>query len=265
MAEYTSQYLARLYDNHLGYVAKRDADSPEYVQWREEVTYWKIPNLMAQLPTGIQISSICEVGCATGELLCLLPVDVPLNRRIGLDISSKNVAVARQRFPEATFLEEDIFTYSGETFDLMVLSDVVEHVPDDVGFLVRCSEMATHILLNLPLESCLMYRHRAFGPQDHAGHLRAYSLQEGLNLVEQAGLKCRSWSVRWFVDQQIFYTHRRRRYFSPSASLPLRRRVKYYVTGLALLSKAFRHWYFSANLFALLEEVEASRFCDGQQ
>lgn len=256
MVEHNSQDLAGLYDNHPGYVAKRDVDSPEYVQWREEVTQWKIPGLMAQIPAGIQVGSVCEVGCATGELLCLLPVDVPLNRRTGFDISPSNVAVARQRFPEATFLAEDIFTYSGGAFDLMILSDVVEHVPDDVGFLVRCCEMATHILLNLPLERCFVFRHRAYGPQDRAGHLRAYSLQDGLRLIRQAGLRCRSRAVRWMVDQPVFHAHRRRRYFSASVSRSLGRTVKYYVTGLALLSRSFRHWYFPSNLFAFLEKAE---------
>lgn len=89
-----------------------------------------------------------------GEFLCWLPINVPLDQRTGFDISPKNIEVARQRFPDANFFVQDIFTYEGEPFDMVILGDIVEHIPDDVGFLRRCAQLGRYILLNLPLENC---------------------------------------------------------------------------------------------------------------
>lgn len=244
------------YDQHPSYIAKRDSASPEYARWREEMLQWKIPNLLGQIPERLHFDTICEVGCATGELLCLLPVDVPMARRTGFDISSQNIKVARQRFPEASFFAQDIFTYSDSTFDLVILSDVLEHVPDDASFLRRTAELGRYVLLNLPLEKCFVYRNRRYGPQDYAGHLRAYSLQDGLRLIRRAELKCRSAMVRWFVDLPLYRAHRRAKYFSDTTPRSLIRALKFYLLEVVLLSKAFRHWYFPANLFAFLEKCK---------
>ena len=250
-------HLSEFYDQHRGYVAKRDDKSPEYRQWLNEVLEWKIPNLAAQMPDDVRVDTICEVGCATGELLCLFPLSVRLEQRVGFDVSSENVRIAQQRFPQAQFASKDILNYSGDAFDLLILSDVLEHVPDDVAFLTKCSQIARYVLLNLPLEKSYVNRNRECGLDDRSGHLRAYSLEDGLQLVSDVGMQLRTRAVRWFVDQPLFRTQRRSRYFGTGATRSLARLAKFYLTGIPLLVPAFRHWYFPANLFAFLETVSA--------
>jgi 2-polyprenyl-3-methyl-5-hydroxy-6-metoxy-1,4-benzoquinol methylase len=50
-----------------------------------------------------------------------------------------------------TFLAADASSDS-ETFDVMLLLDVLEHVPDPVGFLKSVRHKAPTAIINLPLE-----------------------------------------------------------------------------------------------------------------
>jgi SAM-dependent methyltransferase len=72
--------------------------------------------------------SILELGCGTGDLLHALK---PL-RGVGVDFSEKMAEIAREEYPDLEFRVEDIEELEpwGETFDVVVLNDVVGHLCD---------------------------------------------------------------------------------------------------------------------------------------
>src|SRR6185295_5120577 len=77
-------------------------------------------------------ASVLEVGCATGELLnALTPA-----RGVGIDLSPAMIEQARQKYPhlqfEAAALEK--WDAQGETFDCIILSDVLGFVFDILAF-----------------------------------------------------------------------------------------------------------------------------------
>lgn len=86
--------------------------------------------------------AVLDVGCG-GGLLC-----EPLARLganvTGIDLSSRNLAVARQHAAalgiDATYREAAVeeLAAAGETFDLVCVMEVVEHVADMPGFLGVC-------------------------------------------------------------------------------------------------------------------------------
>lgn len=176
-----------LYDAHPEYVARRVGGSFEQAQVDIEVRLFKLPNLMALLPAGMQLGSVLEIGCATGELIAAVPVQAG-GRRIGLDIAAGNIAAARARFPAVEFHCGDFRTLTLPPVEAVVLSDVLEHVPDDAAFLRDAAALGQQVLLNLPLEDNWLNRGRAYGPDDASGHLRKYTLTEGLDLIAKAGL-----------------------------------------------------------------------------
>jgi SAM-dependent methyltransferase len=94
---------------------------------------------------------VLEIGCATGELIAAMPVR-PGGRRVGIDISEANVRAAQARFPDVEFRCGDFRALTGSGFDVVLLSDVLEHVPDDAAFLRDAAALADTVLLNLPLE-----------------------------------------------------------------------------------------------------------------
>ena len=72
--------------------------------------------------------SILELGCGTGDLLnALNPI-----RGVGIDFSSKMLHIAEERYPNLEFRKADIEEIDGwgETFDILIMSDVIGHLMD---------------------------------------------------------------------------------------------------------------------------------------
>jgi SAM-dependent methyltransferase len=73
-------------------------------------------------------ASVLELGCGTGDLLSGLNP----SRGVGIDISSEMVNVAARKHPELEFRQGDIDKLHPweETFDFLILADVVGHLQD---------------------------------------------------------------------------------------------------------------------------------------
>lgn len=200
--------FSSLYDGHPDYVARRIFGSVEQQQIDLEVRLFKLPNMLRVLPTGLPLRRIVEIGCATGELIAAMPVD-PGGERIGIDISQANVAAARERFHGVSFFCGDFRTVELSSFDVVILSDVLEHVPDDVDFLRDAAKLGSIILVNLPLEDNWLNCWRPYGPDDVSGHLRRYRLTDALALFERAGLEVINHSRVW-VHESSAHTARQK-------------------------------------------------------
>jgi len=186
-----------LYEENEEYVRRRDPASFEARRTEIEVRKFKAPNLAALIPGDFHATSVVEVGCGTGELLAeLVQHRIPGTRGIGFDLSPSNIAAARARYPSLEFRHDD-FEHSGLRADIVVLSDVLEHVPDDVAFLRAASALGSLTLINLPLEDNWLNSRREYGPQDASGHLRRYTLSQGLELITHAGLSTIAWRRIW--------------------------------------------------------------------
>ena len=97
---------------------------------------------------------------------------------------------------------EDVqrLTYADASFDLVTHCDVLEHVPDDIGFLRDAAALAETVLINLPLEDNWLNAGRSYGPTDVSGHLRKYGLTDGFRLVAQAGLEIAAHAQVWIHE-----------------------------------------------------------------
>lgn len=243
----------KLYDVHDQYRALRDTSSPRYQLYKIEVEQWKIPNLHAVIPSWFQYRSIAEVGSATGELIAHFP---PLDsgiRRFGFDISRQNIQCSRERFPEVTFFEQD-FRDVDIKVDLVILSDVLPHVPDDVRFLASLRSLSPFIVMNLPLEKCWLYRKRKYGLEDYALRLRAYDEQDAQRVIDGAGFKMLNSRVAWFEEQPCYHKHLRlRRTALPS---PLIKKVLQFGYDILLRNRWLRRRYLPRFLFCFLKASE---------
>ncbi len=191
--------FSALYDDHPDYVARRLGGSFEQAQIDIEVRLFKLPQLLRLLPDRHALGSVLEIGCATGELLAAWPLRAGA-RKVGIDISAANVDVARARFPQIEFRCGDFRVLPPERFDAVILSDVLEHVPDDTAFLRDAAARGAVVLLNLPLEDNWLNRTRRYGPDDVSGHLRRYTRDDGLALLERAGLEVIAHSRVWMHE-----------------------------------------------------------------
>lgn len=191
-----SQDFSALYDEHPEYVARRANGSIEQAQVDIEVRLFKLPELMKVLPTGLRFRRVLEIGCATGELIAA----VQAAQRVGLDISASNIAAAQSRFPSVEFHCGDFRNGALTGFDAVFVSDVLEHVLDDAEFLRDAAQLGEVVLVNLPLEDNWLNDRRAYGLNDVSGHLRRYSLADGLALFDRARLDLISHSQVW-IDE----------------------------------------------------------------
>jgi SAM-dependent methyltransferase len=247
--------FAALYDAHPDYVARRDAASYERQLVDLEVRHFKLPQLVALL-RGERLSSVVEIGCATGELIAAFPLAEPRGRRLGLDISPRNIAAARARFGHVEFQAGDFRRFELPRFDAVLLSDVLEHVSDDAAFLADAAALAPRVLVNLPLEDNWLNRGRAYGPADVSGHLRRYDLAQGLDLVARAGLRPVNWSRVWIHEtpaEGLRRDLRARHVGQAYAGGAIGRRLRQAVFGLATTVRPLVRALFASNLFVLAQ------------
>jgi SAM-dependent methyltransferase len=100
---------------------------------RRNRTYYRLLKQLYrfQIPARARV---LEIGCGSGDLLAELEPAVG----VGVDVSSRMIKLARSRYPELRFEQVAGERLElGETFDYVVLSDLIPFVHDLVGLLER--------------------------------------------------------------------------------------------------------------------------------
>lgn len=119
-------------------------------------------------------SLIIDVGCGTGANLAALAADY---RCIGIDTSEEAVRLARERFPAVEFRHgraPDDLADCIQDAQLIMLNDVLEHVPDDFQLLssiLAAARTGTRFLLTVPADMALWSVH-----DESFGHYRRYDM-----------------------------------------------------------------------------------------
>ena len=174
-----------------------DKIAGEYDRWKEKSEYYY--RLLAEIyreriPGGV---SVLEVGCGTGTLLHALRP----SRGLGVDISPAMVEIAAAKFPSLAFRVADAEKFdTGETFDFVIVPDVVEHL-GDVGAMFRSARRACHaesrvIVTSVnPLWAPVLHLAERLGLKMPEGEhrwlsavkLRRLAAEAGLDLAESSG------------------------------------------------------------------------------
>lgn len=91
---------------------------------------------------------VLELGCGLGDLLSA----VEPSHGVGVDWTPATIEMARERHPGLTFHEADVNTWSSnEKFDYIILSDLVNDLPDVQALLERLHEVShprTRLVIN---------------------------------------------------------------------------------------------------------------------
>ena len=135
---------------------------------------------------------LLTLGCGKGQLEAILPPDVPC---VGVDIDPEQIRLAREinEGLEREFFVSDVFEYEpGRTFDCVLLSEVIEHVEDDVGLIERAYGMAErYLIITVPNYQRLLNRWNSFFGLEKTflaeDHLREYDLTALQGIVRGQG------------------------------------------------------------------------------
>lgn len=130
---------------------------------------------------------VLDCGCGDGSLLSVVAARIPCGELHGTDIAD-NVPVQHAGMPihfQCQDLGQPVPRCMHGIYDLVLCSEVIEHVPNDEMVLRNLRDVATPgATVVLTTQSGNIYKTEQF-----LGHLRHYRLSDLCARVEEAGLK----------------------------------------------------------------------------
>ena len=140
--------------------------------------------LIWRMVAGLRFSSVLDVGCGQGS-----PLQDLARRRsdlelCGVDFSREAVELARRRMPDASFEVLDLTqAHLSRCFDLVVCTDVLEHIPDDRAALGHMRAMCGRWCLVASIQGQMR-------PSEvRVGHVRNYQRGELRSKMQEAGFE----------------------------------------------------------------------------
>jgi 2-polyprenyl-3-methyl-5-hydroxy-6-metoxy-1,4-benzoquinol methylase len=150
-----------------------ECESPTY-QMRKKIILMTIEQLF---PARGEYTCL-DVGCGTGDY------SFELSKRnfrvLGFDFSQYAIDKCKQKaqtldIQNVHFYSDNIFQFStSEKFDLILISEVLEHIHDDMAILKKYSDYVKssgYIVVSVPFDQKLWSYE-----DEHAGHVRRYTL-----------------------------------------------------------------------------------------
>jgi trans-aconitate methyltransferase len=164
-----------------------------WTEWGDMIRHSPAPfhrrRLILELASQLKFSSVLDVGCGNGEVLSAFAQRFPGVRLVGADLSGQVIAENRGRWPSAQFHQLDLGAAAlDERCDLVVCTEVVEHVPDWQRALRHLRQMCGgHLIVTVPCG-------KLFPIDRMMGHVRHFRPEEFAAGLQEAGFAVeRSW------------------------------------------------------------------------
>ena len=175
----------------------------EQLDWYRLMAVGKADNVV-RLSRSVPHQSFLDIGAGDGAVLHRLD-ELDFGERLyAIDISESGLKALRdkpwQRLIECKSFDGYNIPYPDNSFDLAVLSHVVEHVEHPRMLLREAARVARHIYIEVPLEYNRTNRpmRRDF-ELDATGHINFYNPDLIRLLVQSAGLRVIRQEVRHFT------------------------------------------------------------------
>ena len=147
-------------------------------------------------------NTVLDVGCGNGFLA--YDVAKKAKRVVGIDINKKNIEFAKKHYKRGNleFIVGDATKYQfNESFDVIILSNVLEHIENRVEFLKKLRNVAPKFLIRVPLitRSWLPVYLKEMGYEYRLDktHYIEYTEEEFFEEIEEAGFGIESYYVMW--------------------------------------------------------------------
>ena len=147
-------------------------------------------------------NTVLDVGCGNGFLA--YDVAKKAKRVVGIDINKKNIEFAKKHYKRGNleFIVGDATKYQfNESFDVIILSNVLEHIENRVEFLKKLRNVAPKFLIRVPLitRSWLPVYLKELGYEYRLDktHYIEYTEEEFFEEIEEAGFGIESYYVMW--------------------------------------------------------------------
>lgn len=178
-------FYERAYSHH-------GPEADRYARWRALSALGKSDHVIELCRrAGIVPASTLDVGCGDGALLCELRRRGFGGALAGMEISEPAAEIARRALGDA-----EIGLFDGvrlglaeDSYELGILSHVLEHAPDPPALLAEVARVARAVVFEVPLEDNVSARRPA--KRVHAeeiGHLQRLSRESARRIAGAAGL-----------------------------------------------------------------------------
>lgn len=163
--------------------------------WHEEDSPWKAEQISQIINKNkLALTTVAEIGCGVGEVL------VQLKKKLTADISYTGWEIAPEAYERAKKKEGDGLAFrldnllhEPDFFDLLLVIDVIEHIPDHWNFAKSCKERAKYKIYHIPLEVNVQTVLRASfaftldSGRNNVGHLHFFTAESALMLLHETG------------------------------------------------------------------------------
>jgi trans-aconitate methyltransferase len=147
--------------------------------------------ILSRLSADGSARRILDIGAGTGDLAYTIRRSLPNAEIFGVDVSEAGLEIARQKVPDAVFLERDLLQSDTPPPEFRawathaICSEVLEHVDDPERLLAN--------VIPYLAPGCLVVVTVPGGPMSafdsHIGHRRHYRPAHLRNLLERAGFE----------------------------------------------------------------------------
>ena len=144
------------------------------------------------------ILKVLDAGCSDGFIAINVLKELPVERIDGIDINLRDSEIKKlsSLYKDINF-HNTFETLEARKYNLILLLDVLEHIKDDISFLIEIVEkylgLGGYCLITAPAFSCLFSSHDRF-----LQHYRRYNLKKLTGLINEAHLKSISCGYLFF-------------------------------------------------------------------
>jgi SAM-dependent methyltransferase len=172
--------------------------------WHAADAPWKAGHILRMLSRhGLRPRTICDVGCGAGAVLLELQKRLAHAPRLhGYDISPDAISLCRPKENgRLSFHHGDFLALGGEVFELLLSLDVLEHVPDYLGFLTSLRTRADRFVFHIPLDVSVQTvtqgsRHMDL-MRERYGHLHYFTAETAFAALKDAGYGVDDFFYTW--------------------------------------------------------------------
>jgi cyclopropane fatty-acyl-phospholipid synthase-like methyltransferase len=184
--------------------------------WHEEDSEIKAQYISTLLnKNDITPSTVCEVGCGAGEILCCLADNLPDHVVFsGYEISPDAFAICKAKEKHnLSFYYENLTGTDGEgaeVVDVLMAIDVFEHVEDYFGFLRSVRKKGIYKIFHIPLDLSVQTILRGYPilrTRSAIGHIHYFMKDTALATLRDTGYEV----IDYFYTGNAFEHGRERR------------------------------------------------------
>lgn len=166
--------------------------------WDEEDSEWKACQVLRTFNRNrLAPKSIVEVGCGAGGILASLHDALPEVKYSGFEIApDASIFWEKHATKKIAFAVDDFLQKQTAHFDVLLLLDVIEHVPNPFEFLSALRGRADYYIFHIPLDLSAMSVAREsplLAVRQKVGHIHYFTKGLALSLIQESGFQVLDW------------------------------------------------------------------------